>query len=130
MVFMPIYPVTCPNGHKCDVYAKVGARHKILCPECKLRASINFQGLGGISAARTTFSGDRQFSRTESFPRRSVAKARRLMGEDVGQMIQDDGRVKMRDSGEALRYFKRKREVQRMSREKRGEDPDYLPPES
>lgn len=124
---MPIYPAICPQGHKHDIYAKVSGRHRLRCPDCGKKAKINFTGLTGVTDANTHFNESKGMARSESYPKKSVHRARQLIGGDLANCIRSDGRVVFNDSRQAQRYYARRRDVQRSCREKKGKDPNYVP---
>lgn len=124
---MPIYPIKCDCGHKADVYAKVGARHRIRCTECKKIAAIDFAALTGVTDLNSQYIGSEGVSRQEGFTRRAVPRARKLIGGELSECIKDDGKVVWKNSKQQDRYYKRYREVQKEQRHARGEDPEYIP---
>lgn len=112
---MPMYPRRClPCDHTFEVFrtpprGDVSMGEICRCPKCKGRTEPNFQELN-ITNPNTVFVGSGQFSITEGFHPREVPKARKLM-RDVGDCIQDDGRVRFSNRDEVNRWHKRKAQI-------------------
>lgn len=123
---MPIYQVVCDTCGRCEeAFSRVDSRRSIKSTCCK--ASTTIDPAVTVHCTNTVFTGTKGVGIQRRWPKRSIGKARKLIGGDLANCIRDDGREVFRDAQEARKYAQRYRDVQRKSREKRGEDPDYLP---
>jgi len=112
---MPFYPRRClPCDHSFEVFrtpprGSATVSDLVRCPKCNGPSEPNFQELN-IRDTNTVFVGSGQMSITEGFHPKEVPKARKLM-KDLGGCIMDDGRVRFDNRAQVNQWHRRKAQV-------------------
>lgn len=121
---MPLYPIACNCGYTGDIYQTVAqlteCDGKLECPWCHKMCDQDYSAKNvALAGSCIMFTGTKRESITEGFHPKEVERARRVMGDDLGGCIQDDGTVRFRDRDQRTKWDQKKDETRAKSQDRR-----------